>query len=113
MNIQKILFFIGIILLPCLVVAQSKSDLDLSLNYGQGSDFKFNTGSGANEEVYSICLLPDGKSLIGGRFSTYNGVQRNKVARLNADGSVVFLSTQKKAQTIMCVLLPTSPMVKF
>jgi len=38
--------------------------------------------------VESLVLEPDGKVLIGGQFFTVNGMARNGVARLNADGSL-------------------------
>jgi hypothetical protein len=48
-------------------------------------------GAGANGPIYALQTEGDnnsGKPLIGGAFSTYNGVGRNKVARLNLDGSL-------------------------
>ncbi|MEI6690351.1 MAG: delta-60 repeat domain-containing protein [bacterium] len=53
------------------------------------------TGVGANGNVYSIAILPDGNILIGGDFTTYNGVARGYIARLNSDGTLdtSFLST--------------------
>lgn len=42
-------------------------------------------GSGA---VYAFVVQPDGKVIIGGRFSTVNGVLRRNLARLNDDGSL-------------------------
>jgi uncharacterized delta-60 repeat protein len=44
--------------------------------------------SGLNGAVYSIALQRDGKVLIGGRFTTVNGVSRNNLARLNTDGTL-------------------------
>ena len=44
--------------------------------------------AGANGSVYCIALLPDGKILIGGSFTSYDGTARNRVARLNSDGSL-------------------------
>ena len=40
------------------------------------------TGAGANGSVYSVAVQSDGKVLIGGGFSTYNGTSRGNVARL-------------------------------
>jgi uncharacterized delta-60 repeat protein len=52
-------------------------------------DTSFNPGAGANNEVRTIVVQPDGKILIGGFFTTYNNnVSRNTIARLNADGSL-------------------------
>jgi uncharacterized delta-60 repeat protein len=51
-------------------------------------DLSFNPGSGANGEVNTIALLPDGKILIGGSFSAYNGILRSRIARLLPNGSL-------------------------
>ncbi len=58
------------------------------LNADGTLDSTFNFGSGFNGYVFSISTQPDGKILIGGRFSSYNGVNRNSLIRLNTDGSV-------------------------
>src|SRR3989338_7889030 len=57
---------------------------------GQSGDLDtaFNTGSGANASVQSLALQTDGKILVGGGFTTFNGLPRRKIARLNADGSL-------------------------
>ncbi len=36
----------------------------------------------------ALALLPDGKFLIGGSFTTYNGATRSRIARLNPDGTL-------------------------
>lgn len=38
--------------------------------------------------IHATALQPDQKLLIGGRFTTVNGVARNKLARLNTDGTL-------------------------
>ncbi len=48
----------------------------------------FTTGTGAGSTVYTITLQPDGKILIGGYFTKYNGTTANRIARLNADGTL-------------------------
>ena len=48
----------------------------------------FNTGSGPNNPVSALGLQPDGKVLVGGLFTSIDGVSRNRIARLNSDGSV-------------------------
>jgi len=58
------------------------------LNADGTLDPGFDPGTGANGSVYSIALQPDGKILIGGRFTSYNDTGRNRIARLNADGSL-------------------------
>jgi uncharacterized delta-60 repeat protein len=51
-------------------------------------DATFQPGSGANDAVYSVAVLPDGKILVGGEFTGFNGAPRSRLARLNADGSL-------------------------
>jgi hypothetical protein len=48
----------------------------------------FPTGSPGTTVVYSLALQPDGKIVIGGVFSTLNGIRRDQVARVNPNGSV-------------------------
>jgi uncharacterized delta-60 repeat protein len=58
------------------------------LNPNGTIDGSFNPGLGGNQSISKIHIQSDGKILIGGSFSTYGGVSRNKIARLNADGSL-------------------------
>jgi uncharacterized delta-60 repeat protein len=51
-------------------------------------DESFDPGLGANFGVESIKIQSDGKIVIGGDFTLYDGVERNSIARLNPDGSV-------------------------
>lgn len=51
-------------------------------------DTTFSIGSGANGIVEQVQELPDGKVLICGNFTSFNGSARGYIARLNANGSV-------------------------
>ncbi len=55
-------------------------------------DTTFNTnGEGTNTGfslVYNLGLQADGKIVIAGQFSSYNGTTQNSVARLNSDGTL-------------------------
>jgi uncharacterized delta-60 repeat protein len=51
-------------------------------------DATFNPGTGANSNVYVIKVQPDGKILVGGSFTTFNGVTQNRLVRLDASGAV-------------------------
>ena len=51
-------------------------------------DMTFNPGTGANRDVSAITVQPDGRVLIAGDFDAVQGVSRNGLARLNADGSL-------------------------
>ena len=44
--------------------------------------------NGANNEILDIVIQSDGKSIITGSFTEYNTVSRNRIARINADGSL-------------------------
>jgi uncharacterized delta-60 repeat protein len=59
------------------------------LNPDGSLDGGFQNGmSGVNDWVFSIAVQPDFKVLTAGLFTTANGVLRNRIARLNADGSL-------------------------
>ena len=58
------------------------------LNSDGSIDPSFNTGTGPNSSVFSVAHQPDGKILVGGDFTRYNGVTRNRVVRINGDGSL-------------------------
>jgi len=51
-------------------------------------DNYFNVGTGANNFVLTTAIQPDGKIIIGGHFTSYDGTTRNHIARLNGDVSV-------------------------
>ena len=58
------------------------------LNADGTLDADFSPGTGASSIVQSVAVQGDGKILIGGRFTSYNGTSRNRIARLNTDGSL-------------------------
>jgi uncharacterized delta-60 repeat protein len=58
------------------------------LNADGTLDTSFNPPGGANATVTDMALERDGKVLISGEFSQVNGVNRQGIARLNADGSL-------------------------
>ncbi len=58
------------------------------INEDGSLDETFNPGTGNNSTIFSINQQPDGKLLIGGFFTTYDGISRNSVARINDNGSL-------------------------
>jgi uncharacterized delta-60 repeat protein len=58
------------------------------LNLDGSLDVTFDPGAGASDDVQSIAIQSDGRIVIGGDFTSYNGTSRNKIARLNSDGSL-------------------------
>ncbi len=57
------------------------------LNSNGSIDNTFDPGLGTNGSIQTASLQTDGKILIGGLFSSYNGTSRNYLARVNADGT--------------------------
>ena len=51
-------------------------------------DPAFAPGLGAASSISTMAVQADGKIIVSGPFATMNGVPRNRIARLNADGSV-------------------------
>ncbi len=58
------------------------------INADGSIDNSFSAGGGANQSVLTIVVQSDGKIVIGGDFTSYNGTSRNRIARLNSDGTL-------------------------
>jgi len=58
------------------------------LNYDGSIDTAFNIGTGFNDDVNAMAVQNDGKIILGGNFTAYNGVPANKIIRINEDGSI-------------------------
>lgn len=56
------------------------------LNADGTLDTTFNPGS--NNRVFCIAVQPDGKIVVGGRFTRIGNAPRSRIARLNADGTL-------------------------
>jgi uncharacterized delta-60 repeat protein len=57
------------------------------LNTDGSIDTTFETGAGFNGKIYTSHIQSDGKIIIGGNFTTYNGGTVGRLIRLNTDGS--------------------------
>lgn len=51
-------------------------------------DTSFDPGFGGNNAVFDIALQPDGKIILGGYFTSFNTQLRDRIVRLNTDGTV-------------------------
>jgi uncharacterized delta-60 repeat protein len=58
------------------------------LNANGTLDATFDPGSGFNDDVLALALQPDGKVIVGGDFSSFNGTGRNGIARLTSGGAL-------------------------
>ena len=62
-----------------IVKLTAKGYLDLTFNPNQ---------TGPDDSVKDVVALPDGKLLVAGNFTKYNGITVNRFIRLNSDGSI-------------------------
>lgn len=63
----------------------------IKLNSDLTIDNTFNVGTGFNEILYlgsSIEEQPDGKLIVTGTFTSYQGIARNRIIRLNTDATI-------------------------
>ena len=70
------------------IVGSARRNRIARLNRDGDVDQDFAPGSGANGWVHAIAVQIDRKILIGGDFTEFNGRPRNRVARLDPDGSL-------------------------
>ncbi|MEN9573243.1 MAG: hypothetical protein RL514_1098 [Verrucomicrobiota bacterium] len=68
---------------------RSNATLSIVDNDGAGGvDFAFDSGVGFDNSVYAAAQQANGQLLAAGRFLSFNGTNRSRVARLNLDGSL-------------------------
>ena len=58
------------------------------LNDNGTVDTSFDVGVGLDNSAQAVTVQPDGRVVVAGLFTSVNGVNRNRIARLNSDGSV-------------------------
>ncbi len=58
------------------------------LNPDGSRNADFSSGSGFDDDVTTMIIQPDGKIIIGGKFTSYNGNPANRIIRINNDGTV-------------------------
>ncbi|TAE79356.1 MAG: T9SS C-terminal target domain-containing protein [Bacteroidetes bacterium] len=58
------------------------------INIDGSIDTSFKTGIGPNSRINNAAILPNGKIIVVGNFTTYNGLQVKSIARINTDGSL-------------------------
>lgn len=73
-------------------------------------DTSLNPGTGANDSINCIEIQSDGMILIGGDFTSYNGVSKNRITRLLSDGSIdTFFNTGTGANgTVNCIAVQSN-----
>jgi len=58
------------------------------MNADGSIDETFISGTGFNDDVRDIALQSDGKLLVAGEFTSYNGAACNRIVRLDANGAI-------------------------
>jgi uncharacterized delta-60 repeat protein len=69
------------------VTAEEPDNRAFRMNSDGSRDTGFSLGTGFNNDVNTIAIQDDGKILVGGSFTTYDGTTQNRITRLNSDGS--------------------------
>ena len=66
-------------------------------------DVSFSLGTGFNNKIYASLLQPDGKILVAGSFTQFNGTAVGRLVRLNSDGSrdTSFIATPGASNNII------------
>ena len=71
------------------VAGQTRNRIHRRLTDGLNDDvFSTNIGTGFNGLVRDILVLADDSMLVGGDFTSFNGVSVGRIAKLNADGTL-------------------------
>lgn len=86
----------------------------IRLNNDGTQDSSFNIGTGFNDYVQTITIQPDGKILVGGNFTQFNGQTQNYFVRLNADGTKdnsFFVDTAFNNRVTSVVLQPDGKII--
>jgi len=75
------------------------------LNPNGSIDNSFTVGTGFNSTIESIVLQPNGKILIGGSFTSFNGSALGRLARLNTSGTLdTTFQTKIGADSKICTI---------
>lgn len=86
----------------------------IRLNADGSLDNSFNSGSGLGGNFFDIAIraiavAPDGKIYVGGKFTTYDGINRGSFVRLNSDGTVDNTFTMQAAATSLVLDIQVQP----
>ena len=73
---KNIIFFI---LISLFLVSNAQNPADVAQNFGSFSGF--------DNLVNSVVIQNDGKVILGGAFTSFNGLTENRIIRLNPDGT--------------------------
>lgn len=90
-GIAAVLVTVGLVAAFWIVRSGKVADVLATGHFGASAgslDTRFESGTGADDSVRCVALLPDGKMLIGGVFKNFDGVADSRIVRLNADGSL-------------------------
>lgn len=63
---------------PSVIQAETDGTLDRS----------FKIGGGASDDIFAVAAMSDGDLVLGGYFTTYDGKERWRLARIHADGTL-------------------------
>lgn len=73
------------VLMKQMVRMNMDGSMDQTFHYNAGTK---QSPNGANGSINDAIQMPDGKLVLVGTFTSFNGISRNRVVRINLDGSV-------------------------
>ncbi|PIF34283.1 putative delta-60 repeat protein/predicted secreted protein (Por secretion system target) [Flavobacterium sp. 9] len=93
--VQEVSAFVSLITLQPdgkILVVNKKDSVEprrrlIRLNADGSLDSTFDIKNGFDSNVFAVAVQSDGKIIVGGSFSTYQGVAQSYLVRLNADGT--------------------------
>lgn len=63
-------------------------DVEQAPHHAGAPDIAFYSGAGPNDRVTSIAIQSDGRVVVGGAFTEFDGLPRHRIARLERDGAL-------------------------
>jgi uncharacterized delta-60 repeat protein len=85
-------------------IPSSQKSIVQRLNSDGSIDSSFAVNTPANGRIHTLLVLPDGKIMVGGRFTTFNDQPRVNLLKLNQDGSLDE-TTYSVNQEVFCLTL--------
>lgn len=83
------------------------------LNPNGDLDSTFNIGTGFLDRPFSLAIQSDDKIVVGGVFTSYSGVSRSKLVRLNTDGTIDTAFNMGNGINAFNSTLTPSPVINF
>jgi uncharacterized delta-60 repeat protein len=104
---QNVLFRMKFAMKHCFTYVTLVFSLLMEVGHGAPGDVDPSFSPVFNSTVSAICVQPDGRILVGGRFTNVNGVACDGLTRLNSDGTLdaTFLFSHTRTNSVFSIAL--------